>query len=96
MGPMCRIPNTLSTCFIHLISRKAYSNDLYYGSAEEAETTSCFFVFHETDKLPRSAMQALKERQVRGKDRKSESLYEVTHKSESVHRSICCKGHPLR
>ncbi|MFS7958074.1 hypothetical protein Hanom_Chr07g00673911 [Helianthus anomalus] len=57
--------------------------DLYSASAEERDTTFCFFVFHETGAPPRRRRYPVLDLLVKGKPSQSESQYAVRLQSPS-------------
>lgn len=53
VGSLCGISKSLSSCFNHLSSYNVKAMHRYSDSADERETTVCFFTFHKIGEVPK-------------------------------------------
>lgn len=78
-----------------VISELVMAMARYSASADERETTDCFFDFQEIKDEPRNMQKPETERLVSGQDAQSESQYVVMSRLCSEEKKRPCPGAPL-
>ena len=89
-------PKLKSKPFNHFSSHVAAAMNWYSASAEDRDTISCFFVFHDIGECPRKTNHPDTERWVSGQLAQSESHQLLKDKSQSYRRRMPCPRQPIK